>query len=125
MGYGESGTATMTPIDGAESEWQTRKKRIDPKLEASGWHIRPAGDAQSLLPGRYALEEFPTGSGPADYVLTADGQFLGVVEAKRVTLGPENVLTQAERYARGMGPRERQYNGFGVPFLYSTNGEVI
>ena len=38
----------------------------------------------------------------ADYALVVDGQLLGVVEAKKVTLGPQNVLTQAERYSKGI-----------------------
>jgi DNA-binding Lrp family transcriptional regulator len=72
-----------------------------------------------------AIEEFPTDSGPADYALCAGGQILGVVEAKKLTLGPQEVLMQAERYSRGMTSNPFDFNGFHVPFLYSTNGEVI
>ena len=50
---------------------------------------------------------------------------MGVVEAKKLTLGPQEVLTQAERYSRGLTPSPFNFNGFHVPFLYSTNGEVI
>ena len=46
-------------------------------------------------------------------------------EAKKLTLGPQNVLTQAERYARGVRKSPFNFEGFRVPFLYSTNGEVI
>jgi type I restriction enzyme R subunit len=48
-----------------------------------------------------------------------------VVEAKKVTLGPQGVLPQAERYARAIVQNPRYQSEFGVPFLYSTNGEVI
>jgi len=77
-----------------ESEWKTRKKRIDPKLDAAGWPPR----------GRQARrsEEEDTANGPADYALWLDGRIVGVVEAKKITVGPQNVLTQAERYARGI-----------------------
>jgi type I restriction enzyme R subunit len=47
------------------------------------------------------------------------------VEAKKVTLGPQNVLIQAERYARGVIESSSNFGGLHVPFLYSTNGEVI
>jgi len=50
---------------------------------------------------------------------------MGVVEAKKVTLGPQNVLTQAERYSRGVENGAFDFDGFRAPFLYSTNGEVI
>jgi type I restriction enzyme R subunit len=42
-----------------------------------------------------------------------------------VTLGPQGVLTQAERYSKGISQVPRYQGEFGVPFLYSTNGEVI
>lgn len=50
---------------------------------------------------------------------------MGVVEAKKLTLGPQAVLLQAERYSRGFDPGAFDFSGFHVPFLYSTNGEVI
>ena len=49
----------------------------------------------------------------------------GVVEAKKLTVGPQNVLTQAERYARGLRRSQYNFDGLRAPFLYSTNGEVI
>lgn len=108
----------------AESEATTRSKRIDPKLEASGWSIVPQGQTDWTEP-EAAVEELPTDNGPADYALADHGELIGVVEAKKLTVGPQGVLTQAERYARGI-PAEDPYQGeFGVPFLYSTNGEQI
>jgi type I restriction enzyme R subunit len=74
---------------------------------------------------KFALEEFPTANGPADYALCLDGKIIAVVEAKKVTLGPQNVLTQAERYATGISGSPFNFSGFRVPFIYSTNGEII
>lgn len=86
-----------------EGERRTRKSRIDPKLTACGWQIVPFEPARPLPKySRHAVEEYPTANGPADYALVVDGQLLGVVEAKKVTLGPQNVLTQAERYSKGI-----------------------
>jgi type I restriction enzyme R subunit len=110
----------------AESERLTRKQRIDPKLGASGWSVVPYVSAEACLSLRNsAVEEYETALGPADYALSDQGQLLGVVEAKKVTLGPQGVLPQAERYARAI-PSDTPYQGeFAVPFLYSTNGEKI
>ncbi len=111
----------MTP---KETERQTRRTRIDPKLRASGWSvvpfvdIRPSGAA-------LAIEEFETDLGPADYVLADQAELLGVVEAKKLTLGPQGVLPQAERYACAIESGEQYQGKFGVPFIYSTNGEEI
>ena len=40
----------------------------------------------------------PHRNGPADYALSVGGEIVGIVEAKKLTLGPQNVLSQAERY---------------------------
>lgn len=107
-----------------ESERATRRARIDPRLAAAGWSVVPARTPASLAPG-IAVAEYETTNGPADYALLDGGMPVGVVEAKKLTLGPQGVLTQAERYARGIDRQPRYQGEFGVPFLYSTNGEVI
>ena len=105
-----------------ESEWLTRKQRIDPELDRLGWKKLRA-DGSTARPHR--VEEYETANGPADYALCVDGQALGIVEAKKLTLGPQNVLTQAERYSQGATASALNFDGYRVPFLYSTNGEVI
>jgi type I restriction enzyme R subunit len=83
----------------SNSEWLTRKRVIDPKLKAVGWEIVPFSAGMSLRSHkRSAIEEFETNNGPADYALCVDGRIIGIVEAKKLTLGPQSVLTQAERY---------------------------
>jgi type I restriction enzyme R subunit len=109
-----------------ESEWATRKKRIDPQLNGLGWKV--AAHDPLKAPATYvcnAIMEYPTANGPADYALVVGGRPLRVVEAKKLSLGPQNVLTQAERYARGVTASPFNFGGFRVPFLYSTNGEVL
>jgi type I restriction enzyme R subunit len=108
------------------SEWLTRKRLVDPKLKAAGWRIVPFKPNTSLDSyERCAIEEFETANGPADYALCVDGRILGIVEAKKLTLGPQSVLTQAERYSKGLTDTAFNYRGYRVPFLYSTNGEAI
>jgi type I restriction enzyme R subunit len=108
------------------SEFLTRKQLVDSKLRSAGWTILPFKPDHPLSAYKNcAIEEYPTDSGPADYALCANGQILGVVEAKKLTLGPQEVLPQAERYSRGVSSSPFDFHGFGVPFLYSTNGEVI
>jgi Type III restriction enzyme, res subunit len=105
-----------------EAEWRTRKRRVDPKLDVAGWPLRPRA---GRLNQPYRSEEEETDKGPADYALWLDNHVVGVVEAKKLTLGPQNVLTQAQRYATGLRGRRYNFNGCGCPFLYATNGEII
>ena len=109
-----------------ESEAATRKRRIDPKLAAAGWSVVSYVPTMAATPPlTSAVEEWPTTAGPADYVLTDGSEVRGVVEAKKITIGPQGVLTQAERYSRGIPSTPMIRGEFGVPFLYSTNGEQI
>ena len=71
-----------------ESEWKTRKTRIDAQLKA----LRPAWDIIRFEEGmntsilsHHAVEEYPTANGPADYALFVKGKLLGIIEAKKVT----------------------------------------
>src|ERR1700756_4758534 len=94
---------TKSPPQPANSEWLTRKRLIDSMLKASGWKVVPYVQGKSLSTQQScAIEEYPTTAGPADYALCRGGQIVGIVEAKKLTLGPQNVLLQAERYSRGL-----------------------
>lgn len=109
-----------------EAEWLTRKNRIDTRLRQQGWSLKrfsPALDLKTL--DKIAVEELPTASGPADYALFVGGKLLGVIEAKKVTVNPQNVLEQAKRYARGAFDGAGQWNDFRVPFLYASNGTLV
>lgn len=111
---------------GKESEHTTRKKRIDIKLKSCGWLVVPmkfATDESKLT--HHAVEEYPTDNGPADYALFVDGKIYGIIEAKKVKIGAQNVLEQAKRYAKGLNNSIGKWQECKVPFLYSTNGELI
>src|SRR5262249_46590653 len=91
-----------------------------------GWALVPFDPAQPLSAfPQHAITEYETTNGPADYALCLDGTLVGIVEAKRLSLGPQNALVQAERYARGITANPFCFRGLRVPFLYSTNVEVI
>ncbi|MFM7167890.1 MAG: type I restriction-modification enzyme R subunit C-terminal domain-containing protein [Planctomycetaceae bacterium] len=110
-----------------ETEAQTRRKRIDVCLRLAGWEITRWSsrlDIRSLE--RHAVEEFPTATGPADYALIVDGVLVGIVEAKKLSINPSGVLGQSERYSESIAEETlKNYNGFRIPFLYATNGELI
>ena len=107
-----------------ESEAQTRRKRIDPLLRQLGWEIVPFGpglDPATLQ--RHAVTEHPTASGPSDYVLFVKGKPLGALEAKKLEVGSEGVLVQAQRYSKDIESGAGNWNGYRIPFLYASNGE--
>ena len=108
-----------------EAEWLTRKNRIDTKLRSLNppWEITAWRDGIDLSALTcHAVTEFPTANGPADYAVFVKGVLLGIIEAKKVTVNPQNVLEQAKRYAAGASQGPGNWNGHHVPFLYATNG---
>jgi len=58
-----------------EHEWKTRKRRIDPQLDAAGWCL---GASPFPGSGEYRTEEHPTAHGPADYALCIGGRIVAV-----------------------------------------------
>lgn len=110
------------------SEYETRKQWIDEKLKKSGWTtiLDYSDDLDLTTLHKTAVRELPTDDGPADYVLFLDGKPAIVVEAKKLGLSPQNVLNQAQRYAKNLRQEGYGvYNGYKVPFAYATNGELI
>jgi len=107
-----------------ESERATRKKRVDKALREAGWS--PIVDfVKGAKYNTGAVREYETSEGPADYILFHNGEAVAAVEAKKLTLGPQNVLSQAQRYARGFHDGKFEFGEFHLPFIYSTNGESI
>lgn len=105
MPPGRTRKTRMTGASPKNSEFLTRKELIDHRITDAGWRIVRRKDFDADKPmiayDRCAIEEYPTDNGPADYALIVNGHILGVVEAKKLTLGPQNVLLQAERFFFG------------------------
>ncbi|NVB39481.1 type I restriction-modification system endonuclease [Pseudenhygromyxa sp. WMMC2535] len=113
------------------NEAQTREL-IDIQLREAGWEVdsKRLTHAAGTRPekGRdLAISEWPTRSGPADYVLFRGLSPIAVVEAKRESKDVRGAIDQAKRYSRDfefdddmqpLGP----WGEYEIPFLFSTNG---
>jgi type I restriction enzyme, R subunit len=100
------------------------RELIDKRLQESGWTIIKEGNA---IPknGNFAVEEVETDGGPMDYGLVIDGIMIGDVEAKPEGTGVPGIITQDERYSRNYSAGELDFDGYHIPFLYSSNGHII
>jgi len=124
--------ASAVQLDEADT-----RKLIDQQLIQAGWEA----DSQAIkynkgsrpTKGRnLAIAEWPTESGPADYVLFAGLMPIAVVEAKRKNVDVSGSLQQAKRYSRTFTPSQEtvmheQNWGEGaavyrIPFAFSANG---
>jgi type I restriction enzyme R subunit len=99
------------------SGYRTRRTRIDLQPHARRRELVPCeGVTVPALSTNHAVTEYPRGDGTGDYALLVVGQPPGIVEAKKLTLGPQGVLTQAERYARGLTDSPLAFGGCRTPF---------
>ena len=106
-------------------EWRTRKEVIDKKLRQVGLDIIPCKPGMKIPLTPVAITEYPTESGPADYVLFTHQTPIAVVEAKRASREPYDSLTQAQRYSKDFPSSPFNFEGYRVPFIYSTNGDEV
>lgn len=113
-------------------EAQTRQM-IDGQLREAGWEVdtvnlRFSNGTRPEKGRNLAIAEWPTASGPADYVLFIGLMPVAVVEAKRKNIDVSAALQQAKRYSRGFTlDSEMQSPGgawdqYHIPFSFSTNG---
>lgn len=74
---------------------------IDKKLIASGYVIQDMKEFNPIASSGVAVREFPTNSGPVDYLIFIDKLPVGVIEAKASNKGEKltEVAEQSKRYA--------------------------
>lgn len=106
---------------------------IDAQLREAGWEadtvaLRYASGARPAKGRNIAIAEWPTASGPADYVLFVGLTPIAVVEAKRKRKDVAGAIEQAKRYSRdydftGEPPAKgAPWGDYSIPFLFATNG---
>ncbi len=102
---------------------QVARDAIDAQLQAAGWAVQSKDAIDFHAGAGQAVREYSTDTGPADYVLFVDGQPVGVIEAKKETLG-QNITAVEDQTAEYSAARLKwvQSTGVPLPFLYEATG---
>lgn len=105
---------------------------IDEQLIAAGWqadsvNLKYSKGARPVQNENRAIAEWPTDSGPADYVLFIGVIPVAVVEAKKSAKNIYGSIDQSKRYAKGLMEQnsfatKTLYGEFKVPLAFATNG---
>lgn len=101
------------------------RQTIDQKLAAAGWVVQDMKELNLGAASGVAVREYPTDTGPADYLLFVDRNPVGVIEAKRDEAG-ENLTAheaQTERYASAR--LKWRKDSPPLRFLYEGTGQII
>ncbi|MEL5849211.1 MAG: type I restriction-modification enzyme R subunit C-terminal domain-containing protein [Candidatus Igneacidithiobacillus chanchocoensis] len=101
------------------------RQQIDQKLEQAGWVVQDMRQLNLAANLGVAVREYPTDTGPADYVLFVDRQAVGVIEAKRNEAGENLTVAEAqtERYANAA--LKWRKDAAPLRFLFEATGEII
>ncbi len=97
------------------------RRDIDRQLEMTGWIVQDRAAVNVHAGSGVAVREFPTASGPVDYLLYVDGAAAGAVEAKKIGFTLSGVELQTQRYGAGLPPALPVYRR-PLPFLFESTG---
>lgn len=102
---------------------QQARQKIDRMLEQSGWAVQDYKRIDFSSGPGIAVREYPTDSGPVDYMLLADKKPVGVIEAKREDVGHRitKVEDQTTRYATS---EIKHVDRADIRFVYESTGQI-
>ncbi len=129
-------TAAKSAASAVQLDEADTRRLIDQQLRLAGWEADSEALKfnQGIRPEKNrnrAIAEWPTESGPADYVLFIGLTPVAVVEAKRKNVDVSSALQQAKRYSRTFTPSSETMlpaENWGsdaanrIPFAFSSNG---
>ncbi|KAF0178286.1 MAG: type I restriction enzyme R subunit [Nitrospirae bacterium] len=111
-------------MTGNQNPEQKARDTIDALLRQSGWKVQSAR-AINLSHGLgQAVREYPTDTGPADYVLFVDRKAVGVIEAKREEHGQNLTIAESQTEEYAAAKLKWVNNREPLPFLYESTGIV-
>lgn len=122
-------TLSQSSLDLSEAD---TRLIIDQQLNNAGWQA----DTENITYSKgsrpepntcKAISEWPTASGPADYVLFDGLTPVAVIEAKKQSKNVYGAIDQAKRYAKGFDTKytaiiETTYDEYKIPLTFATNG---
>ena len=129
-------TAANSAAEAVQLDEADTRKLIDQQLRQAGWEA----DSERLTFNKgarpeksrnRAIAEWPTETGPADYVLFTGLAPIAVIEAKRKNIDVSGALQQAKRYSRTFKPSSEtelpvqnwgDAGAYRIPFAFSSNG---
>lgn len=100
------------------------RRSIDANLELAGWIVQD-NDEIDLTEGLgVAVREYPTDTGPVDYLLFVDCMPVGIIEAKKDSLGHNLIEVELQTH-RYQNSQFKHFDSFTPRFVYQATGKRI
>ena len=99
------------------------RDNIDRQLKQAGWLVQKLKDYNPNAGLGVAVREYPTSTGPADYVLFIDREAVGIIEAKAEDYG-QKITTVEEQSARYATSDFKHIDEADIAFLYESTGVI-
>ncbi|MCK6542450.1 DEAD/DEAH box helicase family protein [bacterium] len=103
---------------------QRARDIIDRMLVRSCWVVQDRKRLDLSAGTGIAIREYPTDSGPADYILFVDREPVGVIEAKSEEKGELLSAVEEQSYRYATGQLKWKKEGKVLPFLYESTGAI-
>ena len=103
---------------------QKARDNIDALLKQAGWVVQSAKKIDLNAGLGQAVREYPTDTGPADYVLFVDKKAVGVIEAKREEEGQRLTAHEGQTADYAAAKLKWVNNKEPLPFLYESTGII-
>ncbi len=102
---------------------QIARDKIDEKLHQSGWVVQDKDKIDFSAGIGIVVREYPTETGPADYVLFVNRKPIGVIEAKREEEGQNLTVAEGQsiRYATS---KLKNIDNEPLIYIYESTGVI-
>ncbi len=101
------------------------RQQIDQKLEIAGWVVQDMRQLNLAAGVGVAVREYPTDTGPADYVLFVNRTACGVIEAKKDRAGENLTVTEAQTQRYATANLKWRKDNAPLRFLFEATGQII
>ena len=101
------------------------RQQIDQKLEVAGWVVQDMRQLNLAAGVGVAVREYPTDTGPADYVLFVNRTACGVIEAKKDSAGENLTVTEAQTERYATANLKWRKDNTPLRFLFEATGQII
>lgn len=97
---------------------------IDKQLITCGYTLQDMNEINPAASKGVIVREFPTDSGPVDYLIFIDKVPVGVIEAKENNKGEKLVVDVEKQTNRYKNSKFKYYDNVDIRFVYETTGQI-